>query len=318
MTTIRRIDPELVPPSGQIPSPNFRAATLPEVRANTLAKAVASLPAESPSVSVKTVNVPSVSGAPDVRVLAYRPTGIEGPLPALIHLPGGGYVVGSPERKGAEHRKLAVELGCASYSGDYRLAPETPFPGSIEDCYAVVQWLHTNAAQLGIDTTRIGVMGESAGGGLAASLALMVRDRGEFSLAFQQLISPMLDDRTALNANLNSLAGEFAWTREDNAFGWAALLGPSLGKPEVSPYASAARAEDLKGLPPTFLSIATLDLLMEEELEYARRLVRAGVSLELHIYPRTYHGFVPAFPTAGVSIVAERDSREALRRAFHG
>jgi acetyl esterase/lipase len=126
-------------------------------------------------------------------------------LPALLHLHGGGYVVGSPERKGAEHRKLAVDLACAVYSVDYRLAPETPFPGSINDCYAVVQWLHNNASQLGIDVTRIGVMGESAGGGLAASLALMIRDR-EFSLSFQQLISPMLDDRTAMNTDLNPLA----------------------------------------------------------------------------------------------------------------
>jgi len=318
MTTIHLVDPELVPASGQIPSPNFHTATLREVRESMLAKAVASLPAESASVSVETVRVPGLNGAPDVRVLSYRPTGVEGVLPALIHFHGGGYVVGSPERKGAEHRKLAVDLGCAIYSVDYRLAPETPFPGSIEDCYAVVQWLHSNASRLGIDARRIGVMGESAGGGLAASLALMVRDRGEFSLAFQQLISPMLDDRTAMNADLNPLAGEFAWTRQDNAFGWSALLGPSLGKPDVSAYAAAARAEDLKGLPPTFLSIAVLDLLLEEELEYAQRLVRAGIPLELHVYPGTYHGFVPAFPKANVSIVAERDSREALRRALNG
>jgi acetyl esterase/lipase len=317
MTTIHLVDPELVPPSGQIPSPNFRAATLPELRATMLAKAIAALPADNPSVLIETISVPGLNGAPDVRVLAYRPADTAHTLPALVHLHGGGYVVGSPERKGAEHRQLAVELVCAIYSVDYRLAPETPFPGSIEDCYAVVGWLHSNASQLGIDATRIGVMGESAGGGLAASLALMIRDRGEFVLACQQLISPMLDDRTAMNADLNPLAGEFAWTREDNAFGWAALLGTSLGKPGVSAYAAAARAEDLSGLPPTFLSIAVLDLLMEEELEYARRLVCAGVPLELHVYPGTYHGFVPAFPRAGVSITAERDSREALRRALH-
>jgi acetyl esterase/lipase len=162
------------------------------------------------------------------------------------------------------------------------------------------------------------VIGESAGGGLAASLALMVRDRGEFSLAFQQLISPMLDDRTAMNADLNPLACEFAWTRQDNAFVWSALLGPSLGKPDVFPYTAAARAEDLKGLRPTFLFIAVLDLLVEEELEYAQRLVRAGIPLELHVYPGTYLGFVPAFPKANVSTVVERDSREALRRALNG
>lgn len=147
MTTINLVDPELVPPSGQIPSPNFRMATLPEVRAGMLAKAIAALPAESPSVLTETVSVPGLNGAPDVRVLAYRPAHVQGALPVLLHLHGGGYVVGSPERKGAEHRKLAVDLACAIYSADYRLAPETPFPGSIDDCYAVVQWLHSNARQ---------------------------------------------------------------------------------------------------------------------------------------------------------------------------
>jgi acetyl esterase/lipase len=318
MKTIDLVDPELVPSSRKIPSPNFRADTLAEVRASMLAEAVAALPHEDSSVSVEAIRVPGPHGAHDVRVLAYRPTQAEGSLPTLLHLHGGGYVVGSPERKGAEHRKLAVDLGCAIYSVDYRLAPETPFPGGVEDCYAVLRWLNNNALQLGIDTGRIGVMGESAGGGLAASLALMVRDRAEFSLAFQHLISPMLDDRTAVSATVNPLAGEFAWTREDNAFGWSALLGSSLGKPDVSPYAAAARATDLSELPPAFLSIAALDLLMEEELEYARRLVRAGVPVELHVYPGSYHGFVPMCTNTRVSIAAERDSGEALRRAFHG
>ncbi len=310
------VDPELLPPSKEVPSPQFRTETLPEVRAAMMDKAVAALPPDNPSVSVETIYIPGLEGAPDVRVLAYRPVQAEGPLPVLLHLHGGGYVVGSPERKGTEHRKLAVELGCAIYSVDYRLAPETPFPGSIEDCYAVLKWLNGNASELGIDKDRIGVMGESAGGGLAACLALMACGRAEFSLLFQHLISPMLDDRTAINPDTNPLAGEFAWTREDNAFGWSALLGASLGTPDVSPYASAARAGDLSGLPSTFLSVAALDLLMEEEMEYARRLARAGVPVEMHVYPGAYHGFVPTCPKARVSIAAERDSREALRRAF--
>ncbi len=318
MKNIALVDPELVPPSKDIPSPNFHAETLPDVRAGMLQKAVAALPPDDLSVSVETIYVPGLGDAPDVRVLGYRTSQAESPLPVLLHLHGGGYVVGSPERKGAEHRKLAVELKCAIYSADYRLAPETPFPGSIEDCYAVLKWLNDNASELGIDRNRIGVMGESAGGGLAACLALMARDRAECSLIFQHLISPMLDDRTALNSGTNPLAGEFAWKREDNAFGWSALLGASLGTPDVSPYASASRAGDLSRLPSTFLSIAALDLLMEEELEYARRLARAGVPIELHVYPGAYHGFVPTCPKARVSVAAERDSREALRRAFYG
>ena len=317
MDTFSLIDAELISPSGQIPSPLFRKDTLRDVRAPMLAKAVAALPADTATVSVETLSVPGEGAAPQVRVLAYRPTQMSGPSPALLHLHGGGYVVGSPERKGAEHRRLAVDLGCSIYSVDYRLAPETPYPGAVEDCYAVLRWLHENASRLDIDTGRIGVLGESAGGGLAASLALLVRDRGEFTLLFQHLISPMLDDRTAVRPKANPWTGEFAWTPEDNAFGWSALLGPALGGSEVSPYAAAARAHDLTGLPSTYLAIAALDLLLDEELDYAQRLSRSGVPLELHIYPGAYHGFVPTCPDARVSIAAAQDSVRALLRAFY-
>ena len=318
MDPLDMIDPDLISPSRTIPSPGFRADTLTEVRASMLAKATAALPSDDDAVFVDTLRVAGKDQAPEVRVLAYRPTQVQGPLPVLLHLHGGGYVVGSPERKGTEHRKLAAELQCAIYSVDYRLAPETPFPGAIDDCYAVLAWLHQNASQLALDTNRIGVMGESAGGGLAASLALLVRDRAEFRLSFQHLVSPMLDDRTAVHANPNPWTGQFAWTQQDNAFGWSALLGSALGGPDVSSYAAAARAQDLRGLPPTYLSIAALDLLMEEELDYARRLAHSGVPLEVHLYPATFHGFVPTCPHARVSVAAARDSYEALRRAFHG
>ncbi len=318
MNTLHLIDSELIPPSQQIPSPGFRSDTLREVRASMLAKAIAALPADNPVVSVETLIVPGPGDAPEVRVLAYRPTGVQGALPVLLHLHGGGYVVGSPERKGAEHRKLAVDLGCVIYSVDYRLAPETPFPGAVEDGYAVLQWLHENTSQHCLDMSRIGVIGESAGGGLAASLALMVRDRGEYRFLFQHLVSPMLDDRTAVKPRLNPRMGEFAWTKEDNAFGWSSLLGGTVGGEDVSPYAAAARAGDLSGLPSTYLSVAGMDLLMQEELDYAQRLACAGVPLELHVYPGAYHGFVPPCPKARISIAAARDSFDALHRAFHG
>ncbi len=317
MDTLHLIDPELIPPFGDVPSPGFRTDTLTEVRASMLAKAVAALPADDDAVRVETLNVPGRGDDPAVRVLAYWPTRAEGPLPVLLHFHGGGYVVGSPERKGTEHRKLAVDLGCVIYSVDYRLAPETPFPGAVEDCYAVLRWIHENASKLDLDTGRIGVIGESAGGGLAASLALLVRDRAEFQLLFQHLISPMLDDRTAVRPRTNPWTGEFAWTQEDNAFGWSALLGEAIGRPDVSPYAAAARAEDLSGLPPTYLSAAALDLLIEEELDYVQRLARAGVPLEMHVYPGAYHGFVPTCPDARVSVAAARDSSQAIARAFH-
>jgi triacylglycerol lipase len=159
-------------------------------------------------------------------------------------------------------------------------------------------------------------MGESAGGGLAAALALLARDRGEYRLAFQHLIYPMIDDRTVVASDPHPYTGEYVWTAESNAFGWASLLGVPPGSDGVSPYAAAARAETLKGLPPTFISTGALDLFLEEDLEYARRLTREGVPVELHVYPGAYHAFNIA-AGAGVAQAAQRDSLAALRRALN-
>jgi triacylglycerol lipase len=208
---------------------------------------------------------------------------------------------------------LAIELNCAIVSVDYRLAPETVFPGSIEDCYAGLAWVFANAAEQGFDTARIGVMGESAGGGLAAALALLARDRGEYPLAFQQLIYPMLDDRNGSGAEPHPFVGEYVWTPEKNRFGWEALLGHAPGGADVSPYAAPARATDLSGLPPTFLYAGALDLFLEENLDYARRLARAGVPIEFHLFPGAFHAF-ELQADAYVSRQARQLSQSALRR----
>jgi triacylglycerol lipase len=234
-----------------------------------------------------------------------------------LHIHGGGYVFGAPNMLDAAHRDLVHDLGCAVFSVDYRLAPETVFPGAVEDCYAALRWITEHAAELRIDPKRIGVMGESAGGGLAAGFALLVRDRNEFSLAFQHLIFPMLDDRTCVAADPHPFTGEFIWTPENNLFGWTSLLGTAPGSAGISPYAAAARAENLAGLPASFIAVGALDLFLEENLEYARRLMRAGVPVELHVYPGAFHGFQIAVD-ARVSVAAERDRRAALRRALFG
>jgi len=187
----------------------------------------------------------------------------------------------------------------------------------VEDCYSALKWLNDNANTLKIDKTRIGLKGESAGGGLAAALALLVRDRGEIKLAFQHLIYPMIDDRVCVTDNPHPFAGEFIWTLRDNLFGWSALLDSPPGAEEVSPYAAAARAPDLSGLPPTFISVGALDLFMEENIEYARRLSRAGVPMELHVYPGAFHGF-DLVPNAQVTIAAQRASKDALQGAMSG
>lgn len=198
---------------------------------------------------------------------------------------------------------------------DYRLAPETPHPGPVEDCYAALRWLYTHTSELAVDSTRIAIGGASAGGGLTAALGLLTRDRGEVPLAFQLLIYPMLDDRTVTRADTHPFTGEFIWTAQANRFGWKALLGQEPGGPAISPYAAAARAEHLEGLPSTFISVGALDLFLEEDLEYARRLIRAGVPIELHVYPGAYHGF-NMVSNAQVSQAFTRDLLAALKRGL--
>lgn len=244
-------------------------------------------------------------------VRIYRPRELPGELGCIFHIHGGGFVGGSISEVEFLHRPLAAELGCVIVTVDYRLAPETCFPGNIEDCYAALAWTFANADALEIDPNRIGVMGESAGGGLAAALTLLARDRGEHRIAFQHLIYPMLDDRTCVREP-NQFAGEFIWHGINNHFGWSALLGTEPGGPDVSPYAAPARASDLTGLPPAFIGTAALDLFVDEDIDYAARLIRAGVATELHVWPGAFHGF-DLIPGARVSDSARRTSEDALR-----
>ncbi len=268
---------------------------------------------EAKAVRLEVRSAPGPAEAPDVRLLIYRPANQTGPTGCIFHIHGGGYVIGAVDAQEAQHRDMVARLGCVLVTVDYRLAPETPFPGAIEDCYAGLTWTFANAADLGVDSARIGVMGESAGGGLAAALGLMARDRGDHALAFQHLIYPMIDDRTCVHPDPHPHAGEFIWTPHNNRFGWNALLGRAPGGDGVSPYAAAARAEDLSGLPPTFIATGALDLFLEEDMDYARRLLRAGVPTELHVYPGGFHGF-DFEPAAPVAVQARRDSLDALSR----
>lgn len=317
MTTKHLVDPELVAMLDQFPALELTAETLGQIRAMMQAmrsQTPPNLPA-FPDIAVSERFVPGPEGAPDVRVLVYLPTSVQGPLPALLWIHGGGYVIGSADGEDLGVKSIVSAVRCTAVSVDYRLAPETPHPGPVEDCYAALLWLSTHAGELGVDPTRIAIGGGSAGGGLAAALGLLTRDRGEVPLAFQLLIYPMLDDRTVTMTDPHPYTGEFIWTAQANRFGWRALLGQEPGGPDISPYAAAARAESLVGLPATFISVGALDLFLEEDLEYARRLIRAGVPTELHVYPGAYHGF-NMVADAQVSQVAARDQLAALKRAF--
>jgi len=211
------------------------------------------------------------------------------PGSAALYLHGGGMILGSVTLYDAPIARYVSASGVPMLAVDYRLAPEHPDPTPVEDVYAGLRWLHDHAAELGVDPARIAVMGDSAGGGLAAGVTLLARDRGGPAVAHQILIFPMLDDRTTTpDPELVPFA---TWNYEDNTTGWAALLGDRAGGPDVSPYAAPARAADLTGLPPTYLEVGQLDIFRDEDLDYARRLGAAGVDVEFHLHPGVPHEF---------------------------
>ena len=315
MSSAHLLEPDLSDFFLSMPPLDLTPETVVQVRAEREAIAKAQMPPLPPEVSIVQEYAPGRPGHPDVRMKIYRTPSDRKDRPAILHLHGGGYVLGSPEANAPIGCAWAKGMDAVVVAPAYRLAPETSYPGNVEDAYAALAWIYANAKQLGIDTSKIAVAGESAGGGLAAALALLVRDRKEFSFCHQQLIFPMLDDRTTIRADLSPMYGEFVWTREKNRFGWKSLLGADPGSHDVSPYAAAARAEDLSGLPPTFISTGALDLFTEENLDYARRLMAAGVPVELHVYPGAPHGFMWV-PQARVSKQYLRDAWDGLARGI--
>jgi acetyl esterase/lipase len=236
--------------------------------------------------------------------------------PGVLHIHGGGYTASSAVGSLPNIQQLAQELDCPIVSVDYRLAPETIWSGSLEDNYAALLWMHAHAAEIGVDPARIAVMGESAGGGHAALLSLAVRDRGEVSLAFQALIYPMIDDRAGTSRKLAEHIGWFGWSPDANRFGWHSFLGCRPGGRKVPVAAVPARVEDLSGLPPAFIGVGGLDLFVEENVEYARRLNAAGVPTELLVMPGAFHGFDMFLPDAAISQRFTAAKVSALRRGL--
>lgn len=266
-------------------------------------------------VHVESRCVPGPPGAPDVPVFVYRPHTLPKPAAALLFIHGGGYIIGAASMFHAACARYARELGIVVVSVDYRLAPDTPFPGPLEDCYAALRWIQEQADALDIDPARIAVAGESAGGGLAAALAQLAHDRGEVAPVFQVLFYPMLDDRTTLKTE-HAGRGEFVWTPASNLLGWSAYLGHRPTLDDAPVYAAPARRQNLAGLPPAWIGVGTLDLFYPENTEYARRLTETGVPCELYAVEGAYHAFEAFHPHAPIAQAFLAQSLAALRQAL--
>jgi acetyl esterase/lipase len=297
------LDPELREVLGAFEMPPFDADTILAIRS-------ASFPRMPLSDAVVRTDH-DVPGDPPIPVRIHRPAGAGGRLPGIFTIHGGGYVIGSYDMDDYLHDEWCPHLGTVGISVQYRLAPETPYPGPVEDCYAALRWAHEHADEIGVDPARLGISGISAGGGLAAALALMVRDRGEFPLAFQLLDCPMLDDRQTTS----SIAAEglYVWGAESNEFGWRSYLGDLYGADDVPPYAAASRATDLAGLPPSCVVVGSIDGFRDEDVDYALRLNQAGVPCELHVIAGLPHAYQMA-PDAQAVQLATRCKDDWLAR----
>ncbi|MDX5566795.1 alpha/beta hydrolase [Streptomyces sp. ID05-04B] len=259
--------------------------------------------------------VPGPKGAPEISLLICRPVAPapDRPRPVVYHVHGGGMVLGN-NRAGVDVAlDWARALDLVVVSVEYRLAPEHPHPAPVEDVYAGLLWTAEHAKELGADPDRIVIAGTSAGGGLTAALALLLRDRGGPRPIGQLLMCPMLDDRND-TVSSHQMAGLGVWDRTANDTGWTALLGAARGGPDVSPYAAPARAEDLSGLPPAFLDVGSAETFRDEVVGYASRIWQAGGIAELHVWPGGFHGFDGFAPQATLSKSARAAHLDWLRR----
>jgi acetyl esterase/lipase len=290
MSTLELVDPALRELALNFPILDPARGSVAEYRNFTTEAHAQMFPGDAEKPTVFHV---AGKGSPDVRLLVFRPANRPEPLPAIFFIHGGGFIAGSPDILKTPCQRLADEHGAVVVSVAYRLAPETCFPGPLEDCYAGLDWVFRNAATVGVDAGRIIVMGASAGGGLTAALALLTRDRGEHRLVGQVLIYPMLDSRTGTPdaPTTNPTTGEFVWKAVSNHFGWSSMRGDAAIPDERIGHFSPSLAADLSGLPSTFIGVGSLDLFLDENVEYAMRLSRAGVPIDLHVYPGGIHGF---------------------------
>jgi len=296
------VDPELWPLIEAFPPIDVSRETLKGFRVAMAEMSPLPDLASHDDVRVEELRLPG-----DLRCLLFRPVA-GGSAGALLHIHGGGYVMGLPEMDVPRNIALVRATGCTILSVDYRLAPEHPHPAGAEDCHAALVWLAGEAGRLGFPAGRIGVIGESAGGGLAASTALMARDRGSVALACQILVYPMLTPHDRAFDVPEGRTGRFIWTRGSNGYCWSACLPEGADARWI-----AGLTEDLAGLPPTWLGVGDLDLFVHDDLAYVGRLLGAGVSVEAHVYPGAIHGF-DRMAEAAVSLRYEAELVGFIRR----
>jgi acetyl esterase/lipase len=311
------LDPEIgvalsASPLGSFDFGSVGLEGIPQIREMMANMPVVDLP---PTTTVsREVVVPAVDGGPDPKVRVYSPPTEGSGRPCIYWIHGGGYLFGSGLNVDARINRWVEELDCVAVSIEYRLAPEDPYPAPLDDCHAGLVWAARNADELGIDPTQIAIVGASAGGGLAAGLAIRARDRGEITPCFQLLIYPMIDDtNTSVSSHID---GALIWSRGANELGWSAYLGSRYGTDDIPGEAAASRVDDVTGLPPAWIGVGSLDVFRDEDVAYASRLLAAGITTELHIYPGAPHGFEMMAPGAGVAQACQRDITEALRRAL--
>ena len=303
------LHPEIEPLRDLVPIPDLDAENLVVLRELELGD-----PPELSDEVVRTEH--TVLEEEGVFVRVHTPQGIDAPAPCIYAIHGGGYVAGTLDMHDAWLDNWCREFGVVGVAVEYRLAPEAPYPAPLEDCYAGLRWTFDHAAELGVDPAAVGITGISAGGGLCAALAILVRDRGEFEVQFQLLDCPMIDDRQVTpSSRLDDL---IVWSRVSNEFGWRSYLGELYGTDDIPAYAAPARAEDLSGLPEAYVCVGGADGFRDEDIAYAMRLYGAGVPTELHVYPGAPHGFdVPRLGGAfELGRRAHADTKDYLRRAL--
>lgn len=306
-----RFDPELAPAVPFLPRLDFADVALARATITALSAQMPAPDASALRIEDRTIEGPD--GPVPVRI--YRPRAQQGAVPGLLYIHGGGFVVGSIETEHGNAIALADTLGIVLVSVGYRLAPEHPYPAGLHDCETAFLWSVANAGALGIDVARLGVFGQSAGGGLAAALCLLRRDRGGPQPCFQFLGIPELDDRLQ-TPSMRAFTDTPLWNLPAAEFSWRYYLGTlAPGSADVPAHAAPARASSLAGLPPACVTVMEFDPLRDEGLHYAQRLLQAGVSVELHAYPGTFHGS-SLITEAAISRRQWTDSCAALARGL--